>query len=66
MPKIQIGCDPNQTSPLAPSWVPTIGVICGNLLRSCGSAETHTGKISEGRLGSYAKSDSGGSSQGST
>ena len=43
-----------------------IGTVCRDLLRSYGSAETHIGKMFEGRSGSYAESGSGRSSPGST
>ena len=46
--------------------MPTIGAVSGNLLRSCGSAKTRAGKMSEGQSGSYAESDFGRSFRGST
>ena len=44
----------------------TIGAVCGDLQRSCSSAETCTGKMSGRQLRSYAESGSGGSSRGSS
>ena len=66
-PNIQVDCEPNfEPSPHSRIWVRIIGTVYGNLLRSCGSAETRMGKMSEGHSRSYAKSGSGRSSQGST
>jgi len=66
-PTIQEDCDPNsKPDPHSKIWVRIIGTVCGNLLRSCGSAETQAGKMSEGQSGSYAESGSRRSSQGST
>ena len=66
-PTIQISCEPKyRLRPLKITWARTIGVVCGDLLRSCGSAETHAGKMSKGRSGSYAESGSGRSSRGFT
>ena len=46
-PTIQIGCEPKyKLSPLAIFWVRTIGAVCGDLLRNCGSVETHIGEMS--------------------
>jgi len=44
----------------------TIGAHHGAILRSCGSIETQTKEMSEGRSGGHAKSGSIGSSRGST
>ena len=46
--------------------MPTIGVVCGNLLQSRGSTETHAWEMSEGCSGGHAESGSMGSSRGST
>ena len=62
-PNIQVDCEP---SPHSRIWVRIIGTVYGNLLRSCGSAETRMGKMFEGHLRIYAESGSGRSSQGST
>ena len=44
-PTIQIGCEPkNRLSPLTIFLARIIGTICGDLLRSCGSIETHAWK----------------------
>ena len=57
---IQISCEPKyRSSPLTIFWVRTIGTVCGNFLRSYGSAETRTGEMFESQVGSYAKSGSG-------
>ena len=66
-PTLQVSCEPNpKPGPLKGVWVRIIGVICGNLLRSCGSAEIHTGEMFKRHFGSYAKSGFGRSSRGST
>ena len=44
----------------------TIGAVCGDLQRSCSSAETCTRKMSGRQLRSYVESGSGGSSRGSS
>ena len=66
-PTLQIDFEPNsKPGPRSQIWVHIIGAICGNLLRSCGSTETHTGKMFEGQSRSEAENGSGRSSQGST
>ena len=55
-----------RTGPSTLSLVCTIGIVCGNLLQSCGSTETHSREMSEGHSGSYVESAFGGSSRGST
>ena len=55
-PPTQIDCEPkSRLSPRTIFWVRTIGVVCGNLLRSCGSARTHTGKCLKDNLGAMLK-----------
>ena len=62
-PNIQVDCEPNfESSPHSRIWVRIIGTVYGNLLRSCGLAETCTGKMFEGHLRSYAESGFGRSS----
>ena len=66
-PTIQISYEPKyRSSLLTIFWVRTIGAVCGNLLRSYGSAETRTGEMFGSQAGSYAKSGSGRSFRGST
>ena len=66
-PTLQVSYEPNpKPGPLRGVWVRIIGAICGNLLRSCGSAEIREGKMSERQSGSYAENGFGRSSQGST
>ena len=55
-----------RASPSTSFFACIIGAVCGDLLQSRGSTETHTREMSERRLGSYAKSGSVGSSRGST
>ena len=52
--------------PLISFSVRIIGAHRGAILRSCGSIETQTKEMSEGRSGGHAKSGSIGSSRGST
>jgi len=42
-------------SPTTIFWVPTIVTVCGDLLRSCGSARARTGKCQEDNLGAMLK-----------
>ena len=54
-----------RVSPSTSFLVCIIGSICGDLLQSCGSTETHTREMSKRRSESHAKSGSIGSSRGS-
>ena len=42
-------------SPTTIFWVPTIVTVCGDLLRSCGSARARTRKCQEDNLGVMLK-----------
>ena len=57
---------PSEVEPNSLIFGATIGAHRGALLRSCGSTETQTREMSEGRSGRRVQSGSVGSSRGST